>query len=75
MTERKLDLSLVLTFENPWWVARCLEVEVASQGRTEAEAVAMVRESLELYFDDDAAAPPIPLEDAHLERLQLRISA
>lgn len=53
MTERELELTLVLTFEDPWWVARCLEVEVVSQGHTEAEAVAMVREALELYFEPD----------------------
>jgi predicted RNase H-like HicB family nuclease len=37
--------------EPPWFVARCLEVEVASQGRSPEEALANLREALELYVD------------------------
>jgi predicted RNase H-like HicB family nuclease len=33
-------------------VARCLEIEVASQGETIDEALANLREALELYFED-----------------------
>lgn len=36
--------------EDDWIVAQCLEVDVASQGRTEQEAVENLREALELYF-------------------------
>jgi predicted RNase H-like HicB family nuclease len=36
-------------------VAQCLEVDVASQGATEDEALANLREALELYFE-----PPTP---------------
>lgn len=32
-------------------VAQCLEVDVASQGNTEEEAVANLREALELHFE------------------------
>ena len=49
--------------EHPWYVARCLEVEVASQGETVEEALDNLREALELYFEDapvpDLAEPPI----------------
>lgn len=45
-----------ITHEPPWYVARCLDVEVASQGET-------VREALELYFEDaplpEQGEPPI----------------
>ncbi len=33
------------------FVAQCLEVDVASQGETEAEALANLREALELHFE------------------------
>ena len=49
-----------VTHEPPWYVARCLEVEVASQGETVEEALENLREALELYFEDQ------PLPD-HLE--------
>ena len=42
--------------EDGWYVARCLEVEVASQGHTLDVALANLREALELYFEDEPAA-------------------
>lgn len=33
-------------------MARCLEIEVASQGETIDDALANLREALELYFED-----------------------
>lgn len=41
--------------EGEWYVAQCLEVDVASQGETEDEALANLREALELHFE-----PPTP---------------
>jgi len=32
-------------------VAQCIEVDVASQGKTEQEALDNLREALELYFE------------------------
>jgi len=32
-------------------VAQCLEVDVASQGETEEEALANLKEALELFFE------------------------
>jgi predicted RNase H-like HicB family nuclease len=40
-----------ITQEDQWYVAQCLEVDVASQGATEDEALANLREALELYFE------------------------
>ena len=37
--------------EGDWYVAQCLEVDVASQGSTEAEALDNLREALELHFE------------------------
>ena len=34
--------------ENNWFIAQCLKVDVASQGETEEEALANLREALEL---------------------------
>ena len=36
------------------FVAQCLDVDVASEGDTEEEAVTFLREALELYFDAEA---------------------
>ena len=37
---------------HPRFVARCLDVEVISDGATEQEAVANLYDALELYFED-----------------------
>jgi len=41
--------------EGDWFVAQCLEVDVASQGETEEEALANLREALELHFEEPRA--------------------
>lgn len=58
--ERKLNY--VVFPDDGAFVARCLDVEVASDGSTEDEAVANLQEALELYFENNenalAAVPP-----------------
>lgn len=58
-----MRFTAAITHEGAWQVARCLEVEVASQGNTVEEALANLREALELYFEDEAlpesTEPPI----------------
>lgn len=39
-----------ITQQGEWYVAQCLEVDVASQCATEDEALDNLREALELYF-------------------------
>lgn len=41
--------------ENDCYVAQCVEVDVASHGQTEAEALAKLGEALELYFEPPTA--------------------
>ena len=47
-----MHLTAAVTHEARWYVARCLEVEVTSQGATVEEAPVNLREALELYFED-----------------------
>jgi len=41
--------------EGEWFVAQCLEVDVASQGTTEEEALTNLCEALELHFQSPLA--------------------
>jgi predicted RNase H-like HicB family nuclease len=41
--------------EDDWYVAQCLEVDVASQGETEEEALANLEEALTLHFEEPRA--------------------
>ena len=58
-----MQLTAAITHEGEWYVARALEVEVTSQGRTVEDALANLREALELYFEDETLPegiePPI----------------
>lgn len=44
--------------EGDWFVSQCLEVDVASQGKTEEEALTNLKEALELYFEEPRATRP-----------------
>lgn len=44
--------------EGAWCVSQCLEMDVASQGQTEQEALANLREALELHFEAPVATHP-----------------
>jgi predicted RNase H-like HicB family nuclease len=48
--------------ESGWYVAQCLEVDVVSQGKTPDEALANLREALELYFEDEPLPVVAPVE-------------
>jgi predicted RNase H-like HicB family nuclease len=58
-----MKLTAAITHEPPWYVARCLDVEVTSQGESVEDALENLREALELYFEDEplpeASEPPI----------------
>lgn len=42
--------------EPPYYVAQCLNVEVSSFGDTVEQAIANLKEAVELYFEDSPAA-------------------
>ena len=41
--------------EGKWYVSQCIEVDVASQGESEEEALSNLKEALELHFDEPRA--------------------
>ena len=56
--------------EDDWFIAQCLEVDVASQGKSEDEAVDNLREALELYFE-----PPRPTVMPKLRKFEVNINS
>lgn len=47
----KRPFSATVWREADWYVSQCLEVDVASQGHSEEEALANLKEALELHFE------------------------
>ncbi|HVA35934.1 MAG TPA: type II toxin-antitoxin system HicB family antitoxin [Stellaceae bacterium] len=56
--------------EGKWYVAQCLEVDVASQGRTEKVALKNLTEALSLHF-----AAPAATASPKVRRVQITLRA
>ena len=50
-------LTAAVTPDDGMYVAQCIEVDVASQGDTVEEALANLKEALELFFEDSDVVP------------------
>jgi predicted RNase H-like HicB family nuclease len=56
--------------EGEWFIAQCAEVDVASQGKTEDEALANLREALELYLE-----PPTATIEPRIRSIEVDVDA
>lgn len=59
--------------EGHLFVAKCIEIEVASQGKSKVEALANLEEALELYFENEKAPLPKGLDNLEITPLSLKI--
>ena len=65
----KKELSVSVWQEGEWSVAQALETDVASQGHSVEEALANLREALELHFE-----PPIATVAPEIRRIEIEVS-
>jgi len=56
--------------EGEWFIAQCVQVDVASQGVTEDEALENLRDALELHF-----SPPVATLVPHVRDIEVDIKA
>jgi predicted RNase H-like HicB family nuclease len=56
--------------EGDWFTAQCLEVDIASQGKTEEEALENLRDALELHF-----TPPVATIAPQVRAIEVEIAA
>ena len=56
--------------ESEWYVAQCIQVDVASQGATEQEALDNLRDALELHFP-----PPVATLVPQVRNIEVDIQA
>lgn len=56
--------------EDGSFIAQCLEVDIASQGESEEEALINLSETVELYFE-----PPQPSVKSVLRRFEISVGA
>ena len=56
--------------DGKWFVAQALEVDVASQGESADEALANLREALQLHFE-----PPVATQAPQIRRIEAEVAA
>ena len=67
-----LEFKSVVYKEGKYFVAQCLNVDVSSFGKSEKEALANLKEALELYFEDSKPTDGNLVEDPKLKTLHLQ---
>lgn len=55
-----IKYNVIIQKEEEWYVAKCLDNSVASQGKTIEEAIKNLKEALQLYYEDES--PVLPKE-------------
>ena len=74
---KKADLFLLkIEQEENWYVATCLENNIASQGKAIDEAMANLREAILLYYEDEDKMDELNFmqsEQVYITRLEMAI--
>lgn len=53
-----IKYNVMIQKEDTWYIAKCLDNSVASQGKTIEEALANLKEALELYYQNEEPKQP-----------------
>lgn len=56
--------------EGEWFVAQCLEIDIASQGVTKELALENLAQAMELYFEG-----PVPKPVPQIEQIEVEVGA
>ena len=62
--------NVIVQKEEKWYVAKCLENNVASQGKSIEEAMGNLKEALELYFQNEKPTEP---KEIYLTTLEVAV--
>lgn len=66
----KQQFSASVWQEGEWFIAQCVQVDVASQGATEEEALENLRDAVQLHF-----TPPLATELPQVRDIEIDIQA
>lgn len=66
----KRNFSASVWQEGEWFIAQCIEVDVASQGESEEEALENLRDALELHFTS-----PVATVAPHVRTVEVEVAA
>ena len=66
-----IKITVVVKKEDDWYVAKCIENSVTSQGETIEESLRNLQEAIELYYQDEK--PEIDNKQVFLTTLEVAI--
>ena len=68
--------TIKIELEDEWYVATCLENNIASQGKTIDEAMRNIREAIVLYYEDENNLEELNYQqngEVYITRLEMAI--
>ena len=68
------NFTTIIKKEEEWYVATCIDNNVASQGKTIEEATDNLIEAIELFYEDHQENTPIMLPKDHLYVTTLEVA-
>lgn len=65
--------TIVIKQEEEWFVATCLENNIASQGKTIDESIENLKEAITLYYEDDEEHDVLQTNRVYVTTLEMAI--
>lgn len=62
-----IKYNVIIQKEDDWYIAKCIDNNVASQGKSIEEALKNLKEAIELYYEDEEPVIPKQLLVTTLE--------
>lgn len=62
--------NVIIQKEDEWYVARCIDNNIASQGKTVEESIKNLKEAIELYYENEE---PITPKETYITTLEVAI--
>ncbi len=66
-----IKFTVIIKKEEDWYVAKCIDNNIASQGKSIDEAIYNLKEALELYYEDET--PEELIEQVYITTLEVAI--
>ena len=66
----KIKYNVIIQKEDEWYVAKCIDNNIASQGRTVEESIKNLKEAIELYYENEE---PIAPKETYVTTLEVAI--
>jgi len=65
--------TIIIKKEEEWFVATCIENNIASQGKTVDKAIENMKVAISLYYEDDSEKTIPPHEQVYITSLDIAI--